>query len=140
MRKFKIIAAGVAILLLQGCATVELPPMRDSSAESLDNVLSREFPSRTTSADATAQAAQLTGHINIHNYAGEAKNILRKIALAHNLKFNIRGLHPHMQLFVMVDAKGATLEEVLKDIGAQTAQRANVVLTSTSIEVHYRDK
>ncbi len=116
------------------------PKVSDQSGAQLDQVIAQKMPARTASADHDAVPAQLHGSISINDYAGEAKVILKKMAIAQSLKFAVRGPHPHMPLFVMVNVKNATLEEVLTDIGSQMGQRANVVLTSTAIEVHYRDQ
>ncbi len=112
----------------------------DKSGEQLDRIIGQGLPKRTSSADMGAHAAKLNGAISINDYAGEAKSLLRKLAIAQNLRFAVRGPQPHMPLFVMVNVRNATIEEVLQDIGSQFGQRANVILTSTAIEVHYRDQ
>ncbi len=126
--------------LIQGCASVPQPKAPDKTGEELDRVISQSLPKRTSSPDVGAHAAKLNGAISINDYAGEAKSLLKKLAVAQNLRFAVRGPQPHMPLFVMVDVRNATIEDVLTDIGSQLGQRANVVLTSTAIEVHYRDQ
>jgi hypothetical protein len=127
--------------LMQGCATAPTPMAGpDKSGEQLDRIIGQGLPKRTSSADMGAHAAKLNGAISINDYAGEAKSLLRKLAIAQNLRFAVRGPQPHMPLFVMVNVRNATIEEVLQDIGSQFGQRANVILTSTAIEVHYRDQ
>lgn len=141
MKKILTSVICIVTLVLQGCATtVAQPKVSDKSGAQLDKVIAERLPLRTASPDYDAIPAQLQGAISINDYAGEAKVILKKMAIARGLKFSVRGPHPHMPLFVMVNVKNATLEEVLTDIGSQMGQRANVVLTSTAIEVHYRDQ
>lgn len=141
MKIFSVLIAAVA---LSACATppAPMPPPQDAeSAQMISAAIKRaaSLPSGTASADAKPNAAVMAGgNIDI-NFAGEAKTLLRQFAAARSLSFKVRGPQPYLPLFVIVDVKGATLEQALADIGSQFGQRADLILTNESIEVRYRD-
>lgn len=101
---------------------------------------SAELPSGTASADAKPAPAVMAGQGGFYiTYAGEAKELLRRVAVARGLAFRVRGPQPHLPLFVIVEARNVAFEEFLADVGAQFGQRADLVITNEAIEVRYRD-
>lgn len=129
------------VAALAGCASTPLPPAKpDESRVLLENALKRveQLPASTASANAKAPRPAAVGPKISMSYAGEGKALLKQMAAARGLKFNVRGGQPHLPLFVIVDVKDVTLEEFLTDVGAQFGQRAALALTNEAIEVRYR--
>ncbi len=140
----KLLLTAVCVAMLCACASApETPPQGDKEAASLlDKSLAsaKGLPPSTASADAKPKAAVMAGGAISIKFAGEAKDLMRRFAAARSMSFAVRGPQPHLPLFVVVDVKGVSLEEFLTDVGAQFGQRADLVLTSTGIEVRYRDQ
>jgi hypothetical protein len=139
----KIISILLASAVLTACTTPpQTPPAQDAqSAQLLSTAIKRaEGASKgTASADAKPRAAQMAGGQVSISFAGEAKDLLRQMSATRAVTFRVRGPEPHLPLFVIVDVQNVSLEEFLADVGAQFGQRADLVLTDTSIEVRYRD-
>lgn len=134
----------VCVAMLAACASApEIPLQGDKEAASLlekSLASAKSLSPSTASADAKPKEAVMVGGAVSINFAGEAKDLLRRFAAARSLSFAVRGPQPHLPLFVVVDVKSVSLEEFLTDVGAQFGQRADLVLTSTGIEVRYRDQ
>ena len=134
---------GIAFVVaaLAGCASTPLPPPKpDESRALLESALKRveQLSAHTASANAVAPGPTTVGPKISMSYAGEGKALLKQMAAARGLQFNVRGSQPHLPLFVIVDVKDVTLEEFLTDVGAQFGQRAALALTNEAIEVRYR--
>jgi hypothetical protein len=71
-------------------------------------------------------------------FAGNAAELLRPLAAARGLTLKTVGPQPHLPLFIVVDQKDASFEDVLKDVAAQFGQRARLALTDHAIEIRYR--
>jgi hypothetical protein len=131
----------VVAAVLEGCATPAppQPEQRDESRALLDGALKRAetLPASTASANAKGDTPQTQDARFSMNYAGEGRVLLKQVAAARGLQFRVVGAQPHLPLFVIVDMKDGSLEELLRDVGAQFGQRANLALTNTAIEVRY---
>ncbi|MEJ8837664.1 DotD/TraH family lipoprotein [Ramlibacter sp. AN1133] len=132
-----------ALAVLAGCASTPLPPEPAAADESkvlLDGALQRAevLPASTSSASSKAKPLNLQEARFSMNYAGEGKVLLKQVAAARGLTFRVLGPQPHLPLFVIVDSKDSTLEELLRDVGLQFGQRADLALTDKAIEVRYR--
>lgn len=134
----------IAVSALAACAAPaeqeRIDPSVKRAMESIAFVKSvdRTF---THGADAVkeAPAAVLTGDSLSVDYAGEAAPLLAQLAKAQNKTFGIYGKHPRLPLPIVVNVKNVPLLELAKDIGAQFGQRADLVLSATSLEIRYRD-
>lgn len=140
---FRMKHAAIALLAaaLAACSSTPLTPEKpDESKLLLEKALSRAdaLPANTASADATPAKAQMAESRISMNYAGEGRTLLKQVAAARGLKFNVRGAQPHLPLFVIVDLKDVSFEDFLRDVGAQFGQRASLALTDEGIEVRYR--
>lgn len=142
MRHDLLLLAAAAVLMA-GCATpvpLDEPPAPDESKALLDGALRRAetLPASTSAASAPADRPRVDGPRFSMNYAGEGRALLKQIAAARGLDFRVLGAQPHLPLFVIVDLKDASLEDLLRDVGSQFGQRAALALTNTAIEVRYR--
>jgi hypothetical protein len=106
----------------------------------LDSALMRAeaLPASTASAKAKPVESRPQDAKFSMNYAGEGKVLLKQVAAARGLRFVVLGPQPHLPLFVIVDLKDVTFEELLRDVGSQFGGRAALALTNTAIEVRYR--
>lgn len=144
LRIARVITVVCALGALFGCASKPpppAPPAPDESRKMLEQAIARSMglPATTASANAKPAGAVLGGTGLYINYAGDAKDLLRKVAAAQSLTFRVRGPQPHLPLFVIVNLQDAAFEEFLSDVGAQFGQRAVLALTNDAIEVRYRD-
>lgn len=143
-------AAALALAwMLAGCAAPPKPaePKVDPAAQRLSSLLAttESLSPATASADAAQQAAKPATKAQAMRaermslaFAGHAADMLRPLAAARGLTFKVVGPQPHLPLFVVVDQKDATFEEVLRDVAAQFGQRAQLALTDTAVEIRYR--
>lgn len=129
--------------VLAGCASTPQPvaPKPDEAKVLLEGALQRAdaLSASTASADAKPKQPALGDNRLSLNYAGEGKTLLKQVASARGLQFNVRGPQPHLPLLVIVDLRDASIEDLLRDVGAQFGQRARLALTDSAIEVRYRD-
>jgi len=129
--------------VLFGCASPPPapPPAPDESRKLIEQAIARSaaLPAGTASADAKMPPAEMAKGGMYITFAGEAKDLLRRVAVARGLAFRVRGPQPHLPLFVIVEVKNVPFEEFLADVGAQFGQRADLALTNDAIEVRYRD-
>lgn len=132
-------AAALAVLLV-GCATtapapVVAPPQTDRRADALlSDALARraevtaQTPATQSANAATSVAFQTlpsSGRVSL-DYAGDARSLLRQLGAARSIQFQIEGPQPHLPLFVIVNVKDAAFEDVLRSIGMQFGQRADL--------------
>lgn len=142
------LAAACLALLVGGCAAPKIPEVKeDPAAARLRQVLATTdaLSPSTRSASAAEVAAQPEQKVKALavesmslSFVGNAPELLRPLAAARGLGLKVLGPQPHLPLFVVVDMKNVTFEEVLRDVAAQFGQRANLALTDSSIEIRYR--
>lgn len=145
LRRLAPLAVVSVAAILTGCFSSPVKVNRDSdpAISSLDKVLDRakaDLPAFTATSTAKAPEPKVKAEEISLDYAGEAKVLLSRLAAANKLKFSVTGPQPHLPLFVVVNAKGVELVDVMKDIGEQFGERADLVMTDKSVEVHYRGK
>lgn len=136
-------AISIAAFSLIGCTAV---PKKEPLATDPATVILKEGMARaanetaefTASVQATPKPAVMAGSSISLNFAGDAKNLLPKIAAANGLKFTILGPQPRLPLFISVDVVNVPLEVFLRDVAEQFGQRASLALNDGSIEIRYR--
>jgi hypothetical protein len=142
-------AGGLAVvMLLTACAApIQPEPPADPAALRLSAMLAKTdtLSPTTVAADAAQAAARpeakakgMRAERLSMSFIGNAPDMLRPLAAARGLGFKVSGPQPHLPLFVVVDHKDASLEDVLKDVASQFGQRAALALTDSSIEIRYR--
>lgn len=142
-------AAAVLALALAACAAPAPTPeaKTDPAAARLRTMLDKSDAQGPATASANAAEADanteakakvMAGGTMTLEFVGNAPDLLRRLAAARGLQFRVVGAQPHLPLFVVVDQKGATFEDVLKDVAAQFGQRAQLALTDTAVEIRYR--
>lgn len=136
-------ATALTAMLLAACSTpppVPAPAAPDASKLLLDSAIKRAdaLPASTSSEAAKPAPVRAQDAKFSMNYAGEGKVLLKQVAAARGLQFNVHGPQPHLPLFVIVDLKDVTFEDLLRDVGSQFGGRAALALTNTAIEVRYR--
>lgn len=135
-------AAAVALIVaLVGCAQTVPVAKTDPALASVDSAIersTRDLPEFTASSTSKASAAKEKGPTISLDYAGEGRVLLKRLAAANGMAFAVLGPQPHLPLFVVVNVKDASLRDVLRDIGEQFGERADLVLADKSIEVRYR--
>jgi hypothetical protein len=137
------IAATVVGILAAGCATPPpppVPPAPDPVAQRIDDALTKaaSLPTFTRGAERTVPRAVVEGQSITASFHGDAAVLLKALATARGKEFRILGPRPHLPLIVQVNADAVPLEELLRDVGFQFAQRADLVLTDGAIEIRHR--
>ena len=143
-----LVGACAMAVLLAGCAAPPKPRQEvDPAATKLKALLASTdtLSPATASADAAATAAKpetkaraMAADRMSLSFTGHAADLLKPLAAARGLAFKIAGPQPHLPLFVVVDHKDASFEDVLRDVAAQFGQRAQLALTDTAVEIRYR--
>lgn len=134
----------VLAMLLHGCASPPPPPAPavarpDRVALAMDAEINRPVAAHTRADHIAAPAPQLAGPtMTMDVYRGEAQVLLRRIAAARGLTFEVTGTHPHLPLFISVEAKAKPFKEVLADIASQFGARADIELSDTALRVVYK--
>lgn len=156
LKRTKVMALLGAVALLAGCAAT--PPAKapgpDPVAIALNKAIAQQddplapgsLPTFTRGADAAAHApgASLDSSMNISvDYAGEAADLLSRIAKVEGIPFSVEGPVPHLPLFIRVDVTRVTLKDLCRNIGMQFGQRADLVMGrnaagKTTIAIRYR--
>lgn len=154
--KILVLFVMAATLGFAGCATqVPIQPAKpDPVAIALNKAIAQQddplapgaLPTFTRSADAAAHApgASLDSSMDISvDYAGDAADLLSRIAKAEGIPFSVEGPVPHLPLFIHVDVTRVSLKELCRNIGMQFGQRADVVMGrnaagKTTIAIRYR--
>lgn len=141
-QRFACTSATCAVLLaLAACST---PPPASTSADPAAVQLDRLFQKSakqaefTGSADAKAPAPRLQDGKLWVTWRGDANDLLKNLEPVTGQKLNVSGPVPRMPLYVQVHALGVPVDEVMRDIGYQLGQRADLVLTAGGVEIRYR--
>lgn len=127
--------------MLQACSSVPLPQKtQDPASTRIDQAIKtqEEMPVFTASSVAKPSPPKEAGPLLALDYAGEAKVLLKRLASANEMDFRVQGPQPYLPLFVIVSVKDASLIDVLRDVGEQFGERADLVLKDKVIEVNYR--
>lgn len=134
-------ALSVALLTLVACTTTP-PPVAstDPAAAELDRLFAKSAnqPLFTGSADAKAPAPRLHEGKLWVTWRGDAYGLLKNFEPLTGQKVSVTGPTPRMPLYVQVHAIGVPVDEVMRDIGYQLGQRADLVLGSNGVEIRYR--
>ncbi len=138
-----ILTALSAITALAGCAappTAPIPAAPDQVAQRIDDALAKaaSLPDFTRGAERPVPQVVLTDNTITASFHGDAATLLKALAAARGKEFRVQGPRPHLPLIVQVNVSAVTMEALLRDIGYQFAQRADLVLADGHIEIRYR--
>lgn len=140
------VAISVSVCALASCAT-PAPPV-DTTGRMLDTQLNESAHridvllgdiSRAGALSAVAPRSGVvlvSGDFITVRWNGDAPEVLRKIAEAKGLKFNVFGRPVASP--ISIDATNTDFVAVLENIGTQLGARADVVLKSDALELRYR--
>ncbi len=78
----------------------------------------------------------INGDLVTVQWQGDAPEVLRKLADAKGLKFAVMGRA--VPIPVSIDTTNSNFVQVLENIGTQLGARADVVLRTDTLEIHYR--
>jgi len=134
-------AVSAALLALAGCATQPAPaPSTDPAAAQLDRLFQKSAgqPAFTGSADAKAPAPRMAEGKLWVTWRGDANDLLKNLEPVTGQKVSVTGPTPRLPLYVQVHALGVPVDEVMRDIGYQLGQRADLVLQPSGVEIRYR--
>ena len=134
-------AVAAALLALGGCATPPEPtPSSDPVAVQLDRLFQKSASqaSFTGSADAKAPAPRMADGKLWVTWRGDANDLLKNLEPVTGQKLSVTGPTPRLPLYVQVHALGVSVDEVMRDIGYQLGQRADLVLLPSGVEIRYR--
>jgi len=92
----------------------------------------------TGSADAKAPAPRMADGKLWVTWRGDANDLLKSLEPVTGQKVSVTGPTPRLPLYVQVHALGVPVEEVMRDIGYQLGQRADLVLLPSGVEIRYR--
>ena len=140
-RIFTASAVATALLALSACTTPPAPtPSTDPAGAKLDLLFQKSAnqPGFTGSADAVAPAPKLTDGKLWVSWRGDANDLLKNLEPVTGQKYSVAGPTPRLPLYVQVHAQGVPVDEVMRDIGYQLGQRADLVLTPAGVEIRYR--
>ena len=138
-----LMTALAAALCAAGCAVPPpqpMPPAPDPVAQRIDDALMKaaSLPDFTRGAERAVPRAVVTGSTITASFHGDAAVLLKAVATARGKEFRVLGPRPHLPLIVQVNATGVPFEELLRDVGFQFAQRADLALTDSAIEIRHR--
>jgi defect-in-organelle-trafficking protein DotD len=138
-----VLTALAAITALAGCAApppAPVPPAPDQVAQRIDDALSKvaSLPEFTRGTERPVPQVVLADNTITASFHGDAAVLLKALATARGKEFRVQGPRPHLPLIVQVNASAVPLEAILRDIGYQFAQRADLVLADGHIEIRYR--
>lgn len=143
----KVIVIAACVGAASGCSTPAPAPI-DTTATMLDMKLNKSAQKieqmlvDVSRAGALSAAAPKAGRVEVSGDAvtvvwhGDAPGVLRKLAEAKGLKFAIMGRSAPIP--VAIEAVNTPFVTVLENIGTQLGGRADVVLKSDALEIHYR--
>ena len=140
-RIFTASAVATALLALSACTTPPAPaPLPATTGVKLDPLFQKSAnqPGFTGSADAVAPAPKLTDGKLWVSWRGDANDLLKNLEPVTGQKYSVAGPTPRLPLYVQVHAQGVPVDEVMRDIGYQLGQRADLVLTPAGVEIRYR--
>ncbi|CCD28921.1 TraH conjugal transfer protein [Candidatus Glomeribacter gigasporarum BEG34] len=124
------------------------PPVDDPVGRMLDAQFSRsahqvnQLLTDIALAGGISTTASHAGHVQIDGdrisvqWQGDAPAVLRRLAEAKGLKFAMIG-RP-VPIPVSIQSENADFVRVLENIGMQLGARADVVLKTDAVEIHYR--
>ncbi len=130
-----------SVLGFTGCSVIKpvvAPP--DKSKDALETVINRAATEKpeTASSDTQVKPALMTGAALSVDFAGDAKTLVRQLAAARGLTYTVTGPEPRLPLFVVVNSKNVDFTSLMRDIGGQFGQRADIVLSPKNVEIRYR--
>lgn len=140
----RILVAGAvtaALLALTACTTTPAPaPSTDPVAVQLDRLFQKSANQAafTGSADAKAPAPRMADGKLWVTWRGDASDLLKNLEQVTGQKASVTGPTPRLPLYVQVHALGVPVDEVMRDIGYQLGQRADLVLLPSGVEIRYR--
>lgn len=141
-QRFACASAACAVLLaLAACSTPPAAPTSaDPAAVQLDRLFQKSAKQAefTGSADAKAPVPKLQDGKLWVTWRGDANDLLKNLEPILGQKLSVTGPVPRMPLYVQVHALGVPVDEVMRDIGYQLGQRADLVLTAGGVEIRYR--
>ncbi|CAN7784089.1 DotD/TraH family lipoprotein [Variovorax sp. LjRoot175] len=140
-RIFGASAVSAALLALAACTTPPAPVVStDPAAAQLDRLFQKSAgqPAFTGSADAKAPAPRMADGKLWVTWRGDANDLLKNLEPVTGQKVTVTGPTPRLPLYVQVHALGVPVDEVMRDIGYQLGQRADLVLLPSGIEIRYR--
>jgi hypothetical protein len=141
------VALFIAVSGVAGCAS-QPPVAVDQTGRMLDTQLNESAQKidrllgDISRAGGLSSVAPKTGTVVVKgdlvtvDWQGDAPEVLRKLADAKGLKFAILGRT--VPVPISIDATSESFIDVLQNIGAQLGGRADVVLKSDALEIHYR--
>ncbi len=145
MRLTRAVIAGLACSLA-ACVTQPAPvdptgrmldTQLNDSAHKIDTLLGEISRAGGISAVAPkAGTVVVSGDFVTVEWQGDAPEVLRKIADAKGLRFAVMGRA--VPAPVSINATNTSFVQVLENIGTQLGGRADVVLKTDSLELHYR--
>lgn len=138
----KIALLAVFGFLLTACTTPPEPIKIDEDLPgvkvSLEEAMRRADEMKARVADAGVAADMSAPMIASLNWAGEASEILSRLAVARGLKFKITGPQPRLALPVFIKLRNVSFQDALVAIADQLGQRADVVLHDDMLELRMR--
>ncbi len=144
MNGFAKLCLCAATIMAVGCAAPPAPPPKvvapDAAAARLEAALAqRAAEPAFSSSDSRAAKARYGKDATTVTYWGDASVLLKDAAQAMNMEFKVGGPHPRLPIYVQVAVKDVSLQAFLRDVAGQLGGRADVILSSTSIELRYRN-
>lgn len=153
---YRFLLAACCAVLLAGCesmttvtpvatepdiVSMKLQQAAEKASHALDSIASIEqqrAPASPALEDYSGAPPNLTQPITIR-WSGPIEQISKALADRAGLKFRVKGATPPAPLTVNVDAYQQPLMHVLRDIGLQAGQRADVALDAKGgvIEIRY---
>ncbi|HDR9034177.1 TPA: DotD/TraH family lipoprotein [Burkholderia vietnamiensis] len=140
------VALFIAVSGVAGCA--QPPVAGDPTGRMLDAQLNESAKKidrllgDISRAGGLSSVAPKTGTVVVNgdlvtvDWQGDAPEVLRKLAEAKGLKFAVLGRA--VPVPVSVDTTNESFIDVLQNIGTQLGGRADVVLKTDALEIHYR--
>jgi len=141
------VALFIAVSGVAGCAS-QPPVAVDQTGRMLDAQLNESAQKidrllgDISRAGGLSSVAPKTGTVIVKgdlvtvDWQGDAPEVLRKLADAKGLKFAILGRT--VPVPISIDAANESFIDVLENIGTQLGGRADVVLKTDALEIHYR--
>ncbi len=141
------VALFIAVSGVAGCAS-QPPVAVDQTGRMLDTQLNESAQKidrllgDISRAGGLSSVAPKTGTVVVKgdlvtvDWQGDAPEVLRKLADAKGLKFAILGRT--VPVPISIDATNESFIDVLQNIGTQLGGRADVVLKTDALEIHYR--
>lgn len=144
--RFTRVAIATLVCGVAGC--VSQPPAVDATGRMLDSQLNDSAQKidrllgDISRAGGISAVVPKTGHVVVKGdlvtvqWQGDAPEVLRKLAEAKGMKFAVMG-RP-VPAPISIDTTNTNFVQVLENIGTQLGGRADVVLKTDALEIHYR--